>query len=622
MSGSHRAPDAGVESSGSGAFDARGSEAGSGSATASPKPSGSHTSLHDLRNLPAPWTPIVLYCLLPGALAGTQLAGLLFFLNPHLPFSPLNVSRGLLISALILGVLGAPPLLFFVRRKQHRLNRLLPVALTLVMMVSAVGYWTHAYYFGFYLPPGINIRLLKAAISLTLAALVCFYTVLVHRLRGRPYGRRSAFLFLALSLLAIYVVVERREAFRPRVELTRATTIESSTRPVLCVVGLEAATLDAILPLAEQGRLPFFADILSRGVQARLGTLEPTRRTPAWVSLVTGKYPYEHGVVGETLREAHFLGSTEPERHLDLLPVGLRPLGLFPEVRAVASTDLRSSTLWQILERLGSNATVVGWPATDPPDARATNLVSDRFFTEGASPEHASSLELAQRSALFDTPIEEIDPKHLSRFGMTPPEPVVEALREDVWRQDLGLFLLDRDPPTDALFLFLPGLGEVSKRYFGGFSASQFEGRQEPESVEAARLSSAYYEHLDEYLGRLWAALPSQRMLVVVSAHGVHEPRGLREVSRFLLRQPATRGYFDDTPDGVLLLLGDGVRAGSTVREADLLDLVPTLLYGLGFPVARDLDGTVLIDAFDTAYMARRPLTFVPSYETLSRPKD
>jgi len=44
---------------------------------------------------------------------------------------------------------------------------------------------------------------------------------------------------------------------------------------------------------------------------------------------------------------------------------------------------------------------------------------------------------------------------------------------------------------------------------------------------------------------------------------------------------------------------------------------VPTLLYALGLPSARDFDGRVLTEAFTPAFLARRPLTFVPSYETL-----
>ena len=65
------------------------------------------------------------------------------------------------------------------------------------------------------------------------------------------------------------------------------------------------------------------------------------------------------------------------------------------------------------------------------------------------------------------------------------------------------------------------------------------------------------------------------------------------------------------------MFLGEGVQPGS-IRPAELVDMVPTLLYGLGFPIARDLDGAVLTTAFGTAFLARRPLTFLPSYEALA----
>ncbi|MCP4204868.1 MAG: hypothetical protein GY769_23415, partial [bacterium] len=70
--------------------------------------------------------------------------------------------------------------------------------------------------------------------------------------------------------------------------------------------------------------------------------------------------------------------------------------------------------------------------------------------------------------------------------------------------------------------------------------------------------------------------------------------------------------------DGVLMFLGEGIQPAALFRPAELVDLVPTLLYGLGFPIARDLDGAVLTPAFETGFLARQPLTFLPSYEALA----
>ena len=72
----------------------------------------------------------------------------------------------------------------------------------------------------------------------------------------------------------------------------------------------------------------------------------------------------------------------------------------------------------------------------------------------------------------------------------------------------------------------------------------------------------------------------------------------------------------------MLLLYGDGIRQGALITGARLEDVAPTLLYGLGFPVARDLDGQVLTSAFDKTFLARNPLTFLESYEGLEKKKD
>ena len=66
------------------------------------------------------------------------------------------------------------------------------------------------------------------------------------------------------------------------------------------------------------------------------------------------------------------------------------------------------------------------------------------------------------------------------------------------------------------------------------------------------------------------------------------------------------------------MLYGEGVREGSLLTGAHLVDLAPTLAYGLSVPVARDLDSRVLTAAFSRGFLARHPLTFLPSYETLT----
>lgn len=564
-------------------------------------------------------TSIFLAAFLPGLVAGTQVAGLIFFLNPDLPFEPLPVTRGVLFYGMLLGSLGCLITLPFTWQRVQRAKQALPWSLTAVLAASGIGAWIHASFFTFFLPPGINRQLLKAAIWLSLAALICFYTILLHRLRNRPYGRRSWFLFSALALAATYVVMERRETFEDRHEpVPRATTIEAQQRPQLYVVGLDSATLDALLPLAEQERLPFFAKVLKEGFYTRLQPLHPSWALPLWATLATGKFPYRHGIVGKRVSGAPFLGC---DTWFRLLPLGMgfKEWGVCREGRAVGSLDKRALDLWEILSRLGVPSGVIGWPLTTPAQPDVELQLSDGFFLGDGQAQMANPGELGGRAKLFRTRVQELDPRLVSRFGSAPPQEDLEALAQDLWREELSFFLLDQEPMLEALFVALPGLAELSSRYFGAYAAVQFEGDQSTASILASQRLSAYYMHLDSYLARLWEKQPvGPRMMVIVSVSGAGAPSGIRRIWHDLTRQSVLGGSLEQGSDGVLMFLGTGFQAGTRVQPANLVDMTPTLLYAMGAPLARDLDGAVLTSAFTTTFLARQPLTFVPSYETLS----
>lgn len=556
---------------------------------------------------------------LPGALAGALLAGILFFLNPQLPFDAHHLGRGVFFYGGLLGLASALLLLPAMRANAERLWRAFPPAMTAVLLIAAVGFWVHPYYYGYYLPPGINTRLLKVAISISLAAIVCFYSIIWHQWRRRPYRPRSIALFAAMAFLALLVTVERREAFRPAEDSFRATTFEGHNRPFLCVVGVESATLEALLPLAEQGRLPFFARMLSEGARARVGSLAPARRLPLWATLSTGKLPYRHTVVDDQRYEAPFLAE---ELELRLLPAAILfdRWGFLSQRRPVDSRDNRMLPLFKILSRLGVPTAAVDWPLTSPLPGELRAVLSDRYFKVRGVAGEVSPPDLVQRAQLFETSLDEIDPELLAKFGTNPPLFLRQGLAGDLWREDLGLFFLAPEQNVESLFLFLPGLRQVSQRYFGGFSAVQFEGSRSAEAAAASQKVIAYYSQLDDYLAKLWAAGQGDMWLVVASVSGVDDAENWHALRRMVVGKPPIESDVDGGADGLYLFLGQGFARGAFVRKAQLVDLVPTLLYGLGFPIARDLDGDILTEVFETSFIAGRPLSFVPSYEAFSAP--
>jgi predicted AlkP superfamily phosphohydrolase/phosphomutase len=95
------------------------------------------------------------------------------------------------------------------------------------------------------------------------------------------------------------------------------------------------------------------------------------------------------------------------------------------------------------------------------------------------------------------------------------------------------------------------------------------------------------------------------------------EPVVLRDLLSFA--GPGKPGIHD-LDDGVIIMAGKNIRRGVRLDGAHLLDIAPTLLHLLGLPVARDMDGQVLVDALEPAFLRRNPIRFVDTYEDTSTP--
>jgi hypothetical protein len=552
----------------------------------------------------------------PGMVAGAHLAGLLFFLNPELPFLVAPLTRGVLAYASILGGASLLAHLPWLWRSPGGPLRFLPWSLAIVLLGFAVLDAAHASFYAYYLPSGINVRLLKAAAWLALAGLIVLYTALAHTWSRRAYAARSRWGIAVVALLSLYVIVERREDYQPKPEPTPLRAVVEGQRHLdLYVVGIDAATLDALLPLAEQGRLPFLATVLREGCYSRLRSFTPTRAQPLWATLATGKYPYRHGVRGNRLHPAPFLA---PGAELQLLPAGIdfARWGLFGATsRPVDRSTRHALALWEILAQLGVSPGVVGWPEAAPAPPGVAFAASERFFA--GAPGQFSPPQLERAAARFRVDPRRLDAELVASFGSPPPAPILTALGQDLQRESLASWLITQRPQARALFVRLPGLRQVARRWFGGYVAHDLEGVQGERAEAAARRVEAYYRHLDDFLAQLWARGEGPRLLAVVSPYGAGAPSGWRRATSFG-RLPV-EGVLSGREDGILLLRGEGVRAGGFVGDAVIVDVVPTLLYALGLPVGRDMDGRALTGAFEPAFLATHPLSFVPSYEAITR---
>jgi hypothetical protein len=534
-----------------------------------------------------PWLlPIV-----PASLAAAQLAAILFFLNPDLPFGFVPVARATLYYTL----LGAGPSIVLhrlvARWRGVDIARLLPWSLSVVAALGALGSAVHASHFALLLPEAMNRQLIKAALWTTLGAVLIFYTALLHSIHHRRYGPRSRLLIVIATIGAVFAIVDRRTSFQPRITAPPTVSVDApSESPRIVVVALPNATLDAVLPLARQGRLPFFARLLEGGSAARLEAPAPPREAAVWTSWATGKLPYRHGIVADQRWSAPMLGGGT---RLALLPVapwfpfwGLGDGHALPLV----ATDRHALTLWELLVRFGRPARALEFPAW---------LAGEDL----AAPEPTGPHTLAERELVAS--------RH---------EHLAELLTGDRLRAERLRGLVAAAEPGSALFARFPGFGSATLELYGGFAAARFEAARSGASNRAAEAYEIYLGGIDSALASIWEALPPPRLLAVSSAVGVSAPRGIARLARALTRSDLElRGTVAGAPDGLLLLAGDGILAGVQLTDARIVDLVPTLLYAAGAPIARDFDGRVLAEVFEPGVLQRRALTFVPSFERIER---
>ena len=96
------------------------------------------------------------------------------------------------------------------------------------------------------------------------------------------------------------------------------------------------------------------------------------------------------------------------------------------------------------------------------------------------------------------------------------------------------------------------------------------------------------------------------QLMIAGTAYKAHEILQLRDSS-------VISGTHQE--EGIIIIRGNGVKPSYRLRKASVLDVTPTLLYLLGLPVAEDMDGEVLTEAFESEYLACHPVQSVSAYD-------
>ena len=389
-----------------------------------------------------------------------------------------------------------------------------------------------------------------------------------------------------------------------------------AARRSLLVIGIEGVSWDLLTAFASEGSLPTFARLLSEGAAGPLASLAPYDRAALWTSAATGKKPAKHGVVSEFRRVA--LSGT-----FRLLPV-VPGLGrLVPPLGTWVREDgarRRSLTFWEILVARGHESAVLNWPCSAPARDGPVLWATDRFFAGDDADDAARPAEAARRARLFRVSPDGLDrplaralvPGRPSRRAGPPRTARRRGARPE--RRRCGARALFRRGRTTSR----PSSSPASRRPRASSEAPGtrgYWGLAAPEGAEArARALKAYYRFLDDTLADVLEREGKERTICLFAPVGWGPPTTAEAVVRFVRGRVPEAGP-DAARDGFVLLAGAGVRSGVRLTSAGVLDLAPTLLVLAGEPLARDMDGRVLAEAFDERFAEVASVPVVTTFE-------
>jgi hypothetical protein len=566
-----------------------------------------------------------------GALAASYVFVLTLYLNPAVPLAPARMAP-LMTAIGLLYVLHLTAAFYVILVAWQLLARELfsPAWISVTVLawlgaaasaMSAALFWANLQTFAMVLEPETARGLARVAPILGVAALLFLAVGSARRRAPHRRGLWAAILVcVAAASVAGPVMLRGPGQTLPLEARPLDPTLETPdwVRPShLTLIAIDAGSLELVTTATAQGRLPNFGRILDAGAAMHLATLNPTSAEAVWTAVATGKLPQKNGV-----RSAGIYRPTGGGDPIRLLPdycfaSGLLRFGLLSEEPYTAAT-VRARTLWGILSTFGVSVGVINWPLTYPAPAVRGYVISDVYArlaltTSGIDdpsllypPElHTQAMPIIQSSALEADPVVPAGGRVLVDRHQVPG-------RSDRAYDKLAQ-MLAADRPTQVTLVRFESLDPIGHYFLRYAAPSQFGDVTDEERRQYGAVLESHYALIDEAIGRAIATLGPDDLLLVVSGYGM-EPLGLgKRLLERVIGDPEISGSHESAPDGFLLAYGAAVDRGRGVRRASVVDVVPTVLYFLGLPVGRDMDGSIRSDLFQQA--AQRPITYIPTYE-------
>lgn len=359
------------------------------------------------------------------------------------------------------------------------------------------------------------------------------------------------------------------------------------SKPRVLLIGWDAADWKVIQPLLDAGQMPNLARLIAGGVRGNIATLYPVLSPMLWTSIATGKRAYKHGIHGFS-----------------------EPLADGSGVRPITLLSRKTKAVWNILNQNGHRSIVVGWWPSHPAEPINGVMVSNHFqppagpldktppLPGGAvhPPSLAASLselrvnpmELSgEFLRMFVPEYEKVDQAKDKRLHS-----LAKIIAETMSIHAAGTELLATQP-WDFAAVYYCGIDHFGHGFMSYHPPRLPHIAERDFEIYQHVIANAYRYH-DAMLGTLLEFADDNTTVILMSDHGFH-PDHLRP--GYIPAEPAGPAI-EHRHFGILCLKGPGLRVNEQLFGASLLDICPTILALFGLPPGKDMDGKVLLTAF------------------------
>jgi hypothetical protein len=463
----------------------------------------------------------------------------------------------------------------------------LAVGFSLWTLLFLVIFRENSVYFASFFGPSRQPILRMQMVSLFVLAIAGI--VLPYRFRRRKPRPLVWIAYFAFLAVVLFFVIWGRLSFplpQPAYKLATLETKKIEKRAF--ILDLEGLTMDFLLPLTQDHKLPNFSFLMERGCWGRLQSFTPSDPFVLNRSLNTGKLPSKHGQISEVR-----YGIPGLDTKLEVVPRFI----LFRQLKRTGLLKIFSKEprpgpkdIWRIFEDYG--ASVLKW------DRPLLALTAAK-----PSPKTEKLFAASYKDFQFDMSW---------AFGQ-----VRHAFFRDAEAEEEA-FIAKSEAQPDLFSMALDGLNTV-EMYFYKYSFPEAFGDIRQEDIRKyGTVIEKYYQFYDQIVGKYMASLKEDELFIIYSPHGIEPLPFWKRLVEWALGNSAVSAYSEQAPDGVVFFYGRGIAGGKNIGSLRLVDIVPAILYSAGLPVGKDMDGIVRGSLFDPRFALENPVFYISSYEDVN----